>query len=187
MVYLAKIFRLFLWSALAFLLYPTVAVEKPAAAESSPPGDIPDNQVFITFNSPLGFTVQVPEGWARRETDGAVSFADKYNRIEITVGHAEAAPTEMLVKKMAVEVEQVDQTFKLTRIRSTHLPAGPVVIMTFTSNSEPNPVTSKATRLEHACYFYFHAGNLARLTLSAPMGADNVDVWRLVSESFRWQ
>jgi len=179
--------RLLFCSALVFLLYPTVAVERAAAGESSPPGDIPDDQVFVTYSSPLGFKVKVPEGWARQETDSAVSFADKYNRIEIVVGDAEAAPTEQLVKKMAADFEQADRAVKVTRIRSVHLPAGPAVAMNFTSNSEPNSVTGKEARLENVRYFYFHDGSLAALTLSAPMGADNVDVWRLISESFRWR
>ena len=181
------ILRILFWWALAFLLYPTVAIEKPAAAESSSLGDIPDDQVFVTYSSPLGFAVKVPEGWARGETDAAVSFADKYNRIEIALGQAEAAPTEPLIKKMAADLERADPAFKLTKITSIRLPAGSVVAMSFASNSEPNSVTGKAARLENARYFYFHDGKLATLTLSAPMGADNVDVWKLISESFHWQ
>ena len=64
---------------------PAVAQEKPVITEKNPPGDIPDNQVFITYTSPLGFSMRVPEGWSRKDDTNGVSFADKYGRIEITV------------------------------------------------------------------------------------------------------
>src|SRR5689334_2295344 len=34
------------------------AAEKPIAAERNPPGDIPDTQVFVTYQSPLGFSLK---------------------------------------------------------------------------------------------------------------------------------
>ena len=51
--------------------------EQPLKPERNPPGDIPDNQVFIDYVSPLGFSLKVPEGWARRDTPDGASFADK--------------------------------------------------------------------------------------------------------------
>src|ERR1700694_1990294 len=42
-----------------------VPTENPLAPEASPLGDIPDNQVFVTFASSTGgYQLQVPEGWA---------------------------------------------------------------------------------------------------------------------------
>src|SRR5487761_2784650 len=58
---------------------PIATPQQPIAAEKNPPGDIPDNQAFVAFTSPLGFSIKVPEGWARRESAGAVNFSDKYN------------------------------------------------------------------------------------------------------------
>ena len=74
---------------------------KPAATESNPPGDIPDNQAFVTFRAP-GFSVKVPEGWARSGTAATTSFTDKLNRIEITPSAASAAPTVQSVKTQVV-------------------------------------------------------------------------------------
>src|SRR3954470_13456451 len=54
----------------------------PNATESSPPGDIPDNQAFVAYRPPGGgFSVKVPEGWSRIDTGGAVTFTDKLNSI----------------------------------------------------------------------------------------------------------
>ena len=78
------------FGALAFALPAVVATrfaaaETPAKAEKNPPGDIPDDQVFITYASPLGFALKVPEGWARTDRADGVVFADKYGRIEVAV------------------------------------------------------------------------------------------------------
>ena len=68
------------------------------APEKNPPGDIPDNQVFITYTSPLGFSLRVPEGWSRKDDTNGVSFADKYGRIEVTVSETATPPTAATVK-----------------------------------------------------------------------------------------
>src|SRR5262245_28306010 len=54
----------------------------PNGPETNPAGDIPDNQVFVDYTPPAGgFTVKVPEGWARSSRSGAVTFADKLNSV----------------------------------------------------------------------------------------------------------
>jgi len=47
-------------------------------------------------------------------------------------------------------------------------------------------VTNKQVRLENNRYLFFHNGQLATLTLSAPVGADNVDQWARIAGSFKW-
>src|SRR5258708_38813598 len=64
-----------------------------ATPEKNPPGDIPDTQVFVTYQSPAGFSLKVPEGWARTERRDGTRFADKYNVVEISVAPAPSAPT----------------------------------------------------------------------------------------------
>src|SRR4051812_43918619 len=52
----------------------------PHATEFNPPGDIPDNAVFVDHVAPgshVHFTV--PEGWAQTTKGGSTSFTDKYN------------------------------------------------------------------------------------------------------------
>ena len=52
------------------------AAEKPVVAEHNPPGDIPDTQVFVAYESSLGFTIKVPEGWSRAEGAKSVRFSE---------------------------------------------------------------------------------------------------------------
>ena len=165
-----------------------LAAEKPVAVEKNPPGDIPDNQVFVVYKSPVGFSIKLPEGWARKERSDGVNFADKYGAVDVSVSLASTAPTIESVKASeAAAIEQTGRAVKISAIEAVELPSGPSVLIKYTSNSEPNAVTNKQIRLEHDRYLMFEDGKLARLDMSAPAGADNVDQWQLMSQSFRWQ
>ena len=38
----------------------------PLATEKNPPGDIPDNQAFVDYTSPLGFSIKCPKAGCSR-------------------------------------------------------------------------------------------------------------------------
>jgi hypothetical protein len=170
-------------------LFPQArSAEKPAAPEKNPPGDIPDNQVFIDYRSPLGFKIKVPEGWARRETSDGVTFNDKYNTIALAMSqHADTVTVANVTQQDVPELEKTGRAIRVTAVKSIKLPAGSTVVVSYSSNSEPNPVTEKAIREENERYFFWQNGKLVTLTLSSPYGADNADQWNLMSKSFRWQ
>lgn len=179
-----------------------VPVQSPVPVESNPPGDIPDNTQFVPYRSNGGhFTVRVPEGWSRRTAGGSVSFTDKLNTVQVTWTPTSAAPTVTSAKTNDVPLlRRTVLAFALSKIIecapsctipystapiSVALPMSAVVI-TYRANSEPNSVTGKQYRLEVLRFEFFRGGEEAALTLSGPVGSDNVDPWRLVSESFRW-
>jgi hypothetical protein len=163
-----------------------IAQEKAVAPEKNPPGDIPDSQVFVTYRSPLGFSLKVPEGWARKDQNGAVSFADKYGEIAVSV-QTGAPPTVASARaNEAAELETAGRAVKISAITEAKLPSGPAVRIVYTENSNANAVTGKQIRLESERFLIGHGGNVAFLTFSAPAGADNADQWKLMSESFRW-
>ncbi len=164
------------------------AGQQAAAVEKNPPGDIPDNQVFVLYRSPLGFSIKVPEGWARHETTGSVTFTDKYNTVGITVSSRAQPPT--LDDLRAREVNQLKQTgsaVSVPTVKAVRLPSGSALVVSYASNSERNAVTNKAIRLDNDRYFFWKDGKLATLTLSAPSGADNADQWQLMARSFGWR
>src|SRR4051812_40361066 len=68
----------------------------PSGADASPPGDIPDNQVFVRY-APSGaaFSVKVPEGWARSRTGNDVRFTDNLNAIEVAWDTSVAPPPRL--------------------------------------------------------------------------------------------
>src|SRR4051812_5805214 len=75
----------------------------PNSAETSPPGDIPDNQAFVAYAPPGGgYTVKVPEGWGRTHAGGGVTFTDKLNAILLESVRAASAPTVTSVQQAAV-------------------------------------------------------------------------------------
>ena len=173
--------------ALAATGSPATAQEQPVATEKNPPGDIPDSQVFILYRSPLGFSLKIPEGWARTDRTDGVTFVDKYDTVDVAVASAAVAPTaESAANNEAVALMKSARAIKVSAVKDVLLPAGPAVLIVYTSNSAPNAVTNKQIRLENNRYLYYQAGKLATLDLSAPVGADNVDQWKLMSDSFYW-
>lgn len=165
------------------------AAEKPIAAEKNPPGDIPDSQVFIDYVSPKdGFSLKVPEGWARTDRADGVSFIDKLDGVVLTRSDMSQAPTVDSVKKDYVgSLEQQERAVKIDSVKAVKLPAGNAIRIVYSSNSSPNEVTNKQVRLENQRFLYFKDGKLVALEFYAPLGADNVDQWKLMSESFRWR
>jgi hypothetical protein len=167
---------------------PAFAAEKAIPTEKNPPGDIPDSQVFIDYASPQGFTIKVPEGWARSDHADGARFVDKLDGVVVSASKADTAPTvESARATYLPELEKTERAVKVTAVNAVKLPAGPAIRIVYTSNSEPNAVTNKQVRLENERYLYFKDGKLVTLELYAPKGADNVDQWQLMSNSFRWK
>jgi hypothetical protein len=160
----------------------------PNAKESSPPGDIPDNQAFVRFTPPGGgFSVKVPEGWARRSTQGAVVFTDKLNAIRIE-SHGATAPLTVRTAGSAdlARLARTVKGFQPGKVGTVSRKGGTAVRMTYLASAAANPVTGKAGTDAVERYVFFHKGRDVVLTLSGPKGADNVDPWRLVTDSVRW-
>ncbi|KUM24891.1 hypothetical protein AU467_28765 [Mesorhizobium loti] len=165
-----------------------LAAEKAVPAEKNPPGDIPDSQVFIDYSSPQGFSLKVPEGWARSDRADGASFIDKLDGVVVSVAKADALPSIDTAKTEYVsKLEANGRAVRVTAVKPVKLPAGPAIRIVYTSNSEPNAVTNRQVRLENERYLYFKDGKLVTLELYAPKGADNVDQWQLMSNSFQWK
>jgi hypothetical protein len=160
----------------------------PNAKESSPPGDIPDNQAYVRYTPPGGgFSVKVPEGWAQRSTGGAVVFTDKLNAIRIESHAAAAALTAKTARSSEVtRLAGSVKGFQPGTVSTVTRKAGPAVRITYLASASANPVTGKAGTDAVERYAFFHQGRDVVLTLSGPKGADNVDPWRLVTDSVRW-
>jgi hypothetical protein len=165
----------------------TQASVNPNAAEVSPAGDIPDNQVYVPYSPPgSGYQVKVPEGWARSSNGGAVTFTDKLNTVQLDSGTASAAPTvaagQAELKKLAGTVPG----FKPGQVSMVKRSAGPALLITYTGDGPADPVTGKSVPDAFERYEFFSNGRLATLTLSGPVGADNVDPWMTITDAFQW-
>jgi hypothetical protein len=165
---------------------PTQAAIEP---EQNPPGDIPDNQAFVAYTSADGgYTISMPEGWARTENGPNVRFADKLHLFTVEISCATAPPTVERVKRDEVPVlAQQIAAFELVDVSALDLPAGPAVLVRYRMNSAPDEVTGKQYRLDVDRYELYSNGRQAAISLAVPTGSDNVDVSNLVSRSFRWR
>jgi hypothetical protein len=167
----------------------SVAPPSPAATESNPPGDIPDNQAFVSFRPPAGgFSVKVPEGWARSTAGSATSFTDKLNRIQAQSTTSSTPLTVQTVGSQLVpKLQQQVPRFAMGKVTEVSRAAGRAVLVTYQGDSSPDPVTGKVVRDAFELYLFHQGSRELALTLSGPVNADNVDPWKIVSDSVRWQ
>jgi hypothetical protein len=179
--------------AAVFLLSPVnllsawAGTEVPVKPEVSPPGDIPDSQVFITYKSPSGFSIKVPEGWARKDGGDATTFADKYDLVSVITSSITAPLDITYAKGSLAPALEKGHAVKIDKVSEVTLKGGKAIRISYSENSEPNSVTNKQIRMESERYYFSKNGTLVTVYLSAPLGADNVDQWQLMSSSFRWK
>jgi glucose/arabinose dehydrogenase len=159
------------------------------ATEFSPPGDIPDNQVFVPYTPPGNLvSIKVPEGWARSSKGGSVTFTDKLNSVTIAVRSLSHPVTPSYAQSHEVpQLQQTVSAFAMGNISTVFRNAGKAVLLTYEKDSAPSPVTGKVVRDAVEQYEFWKNGHEAVLTLSGPVGADNVDPWRIVSDSLTWK
>jgi hypothetical protein len=164
------------------------ATESPVPTEQNPPGDIPDTIAFVPYTSKAGgFTISTPEGWSRTATPSSVTFTDKLNTIVVSWRDLTSPPTISSVRAQEVaSLQTSERAFTLGSVAGAMLPAGPAVLTTYQANSEPNTVTGQQYRLDVQRYSLYHDGTEFVVELRSPVGSDNVDPWRIVTESFAW-
>jgi hypothetical protein len=140
-------------------------------AQAAATGDIPDNQVFLTFrNAAAGYSMKYPEGWAQQGAGAKVTFRDKNNIVRIDIAQA-PKPTTATVKG----AQQIT------------ISAQPALKLSYTTQSAPNAVTGKRVTLVVDRYYLWRGGKRAVVDLGTPRGVDNVDAYRLMIESFKWR
>lgn len=125
---------------------PTLMSAAPAGSsaapvtESNPAGDIPDTQAFVDYTpTPGGYTVQVPEGWARTDTATGTGtgtgtgtlFSDKYNSIRIETAAAAVAPTVQSGQAELAAIRAAAQGFTPGDVTTVQRQAGSAVLITY--------------------------------------------------------
>ncbi len=153
----------------------------PNAKESSPAGDIPDNQAFVAFSPPgADYSVKVPEGWAQTARGAAVTLTDKLNSIRMEERAPVAARTEL------PRLKQTVKGFQSPKLSIVKRSSARAVRIAYLADAQADPVTQRTGTNAVERYLFSHNGKQVVLTLSGPKGADNVDPWRLVTDSLRW-
>lgn len=157
-------------------------------------GDIPDNQVFLVYRSPAGYSMKYPEGWAVSRSGGTTVIRDKNNLIRIAVA-AGVAPTSATVRAEMTKLHAATPSLRAgspivhptcTYMGQTYRVPRAAVRVDYSTLSQPDPVTGTRATLLFNRYYLPHAGKVAVLDLGTPQGVDNVDSFCLIAESFRW-
>ncbi len=137
-------------------------------AQSAATGDIPDNQVFLTFrNGAAGYSMRYPEGWAQRGAGRLVTFRDNNNVVRVVVSSG-AKPSVPGTRRVTIS-------------------GVPALMAVYRTRGARNVVTGKRVTLVVDRYYLWHNGTRAVVDLGTPEGVDNVDAYRLMIESFRWR
>jgi hypothetical protein len=159
------------------------------ATEFRPPGDIPDNTVYVDYRVPKSNAhIKVPEGWARSTTAGVTRFRSSFNSISIQVVKQPNPPTVASAKQVTIPMLRRSMSnFASAKVSVTRRSGGHAVLITYLVDSTRDPVTGKVVRDAVERFMYWHHGQQATLTLTGPRSADNVDPWRIVSNSLRWR
>jgi hypothetical protein len=148
----------------------TAASPAPLApeAQAAATGDIPDNQVFLTFrNAAAGYSMKYPEGWAQQGSGAHVTIRDKNNIVRVVVSSG-AKPSVPSAQQVTIS-------------------GSPALKSVYRTQSAPNTVTGKRVTLTVDRYYLWRNGKRAVVDLGTPVGVDNVDAYRLMIESFRWR
>jgi hypothetical protein len=156
------------------------------AGDVAAPGDIPDTQAFVDFSPSSGsYHVLVPEGWARTDLPTGASLNDRENSIRVEARPSPDAPTVASVT--ATDVPALRAAGHAVRsVRLVTRPAGDAVLVRYEARGSNDPVTGRRVTLDVERYLLWMNGTAVTLTLSGPKGADNVDPWLTVTNSFRW-
>lgn len=158
-----------------------------AEAQQTAAGDIPDNQVFLTFrDAAAGYAIKYPAGWAQRGSGRLVTFRDKNNVVRIAVtGGGAVTPARVIadLKRLTASTPSL----RFSSPTAVNLNGRPAVKVVYTTTSAPNAVTGKRVTLTVDRYEVPGTGKQAVIDLGTPRGVDNVDAYRLMIESFRWR
>jgi hypothetical protein len=149
-------------------------------------GDIPDTANYLTYSG-LGFTVKYVEGWSiQRYRDGRVTIGDKDSAENVVPIKKSAQQLTTYAANDLAALHKTSARFHLIVKRSQRLPAGSAMYAQYRTLSASDPVTGKQVPIVVDRYYIEGATKRAILTLSTPIGVDNVDAFRLIARSFTW-
>lgn len=181
----------FVASARAFSANPpgstSVGPLVPRAA-ANPAGDIPDSTKYTARRFPQGgLTISFPDGWSSKATTSSVHFTSTVNFIDVSwrirlPGQTAAAATAHDVTWLKRSLPD----FLLRSIHAVALSGGPAVLSIYETTSAPDSVSGRRYRLVVERFTFVHTTRVLVLSLSSPVGADNVDPWRIISQSVRF-
>lgn len=149
-------------------------------------GDIPDTAVYVTYRG-AGFIVKYVEGWGiLKLPHGAVRISDKDSSEVVAVNKVKTSVAATAGRDLTNFTHSLPQ-FRLVFRHTVQLQPGTSVYLQYRTLSGQDPVTGKRVPILVDRYYIPGKGRQATLTLSTPVGVDNVDAFKLIARSFRWK
>jgi hypothetical protein len=158
-----------------------------AEAKSTASGDIPDTQVYVTLrNAAGGYSMQFPEGWVQRGSGSDVTLQDKSNLVHIVVRRGTAPSAAAAAQALAGE-KRTTPSLQAGAPTSVTIAGRPAIKVSYSTEGAANAVTGKRVLLLVDRYIIPGTGRYAIADLGTPKGVDNVDAYRMMIGSFKWQ
>ena len=162
------------------------AVGPPLALAAPPRGDIPDSAVFLRYDAPH-YRIEYIEGWVRQTRGSIVTFSEKDSAEALALRPAPHGTLAAAVRGPEISALRHAGASHLRGPQAISLPGGHGWYLQYVAPSTPDPVTGKVVQLLTDRYYIPGTTMVAVLTLSAPVGDDNVDAFRRIAHSFRWR
>jgi len=150
-------------------------------------GDIPDNAVFLTYTDAThAFSIVYVEGWQVTPSSDGVTIRDKDSIETVQVvpsvsdvaSYISSTDLPALQALPGVTIDSQD-TVGVNGQQLSHI--------AYHAPAPPDPVTGKQVQSTIDRYYVPGPnGQLAVVTLSTPVGVDNVDAFREMIKSFAW-
>jgi hypothetical protein len=165
---------------------PTTS-QAPEGGGGTSSGDIPDNAVFLSYQGTNpAFTIQYVEGWQVTPQPDGVVIRDKDSSETVAVV-APQADVASYVSTTDLPALRAQAGFALAKQDTVKVGTSSYVHLVFHLPAPPDPVTGKQVPSTVDRYYVPGVNGLAVVSLSTPDGVDNVDAFRQMIESFRWQ
>lgn len=150
-----------------------------------PGGDIPDSAVYLSYHG-RSFSVDYVEGWLQTITAHGVSFNDKDSSVVVELRPRLSESLTAYVQR--TDLPRLAHTAGFRRGALTHdsIARYTTLRLVYRGRSAPDAVTGKTVVLQNDRYYISGAHALAVITLSTPLGVDNVDGFRRIAHSFRF-
>lgn len=164
------------------------STETPAPTVASATGEIPEAQKFVPYSSADGgYDIQAPEGWKKEEDGRNVSFTKRNSGVKVEVADStEPFTVEAVGSNQVAELVRKGRAVAVKNMEFVETMSGQAILVEYESNSEPDG-DGKKVRLDNKRYYYFKEGKLAALTLWAPAGVNNENIWKQIPDTFFWR
>ena len=158
----------------------------PDASGGTTTGDIPDNAVFLTYQSANpAFAIQYVEGWQITPQPAGVAIRDKDSSETVAIVGSKA-DVAGYVASTDLPALQAQAGFQLVQQDTFTAGAASYIHVAYHVTSPPDAVTGKQVALAVDRYYVPGSGGLAIVTLATPSGVDNIDQFHRMIASFAW-